>query len=185
MSRVWLAVAVLTLMVAAPASAKVPKFSSATITPGSGVGGVTVGMTKAKAVRVWGTPDRCQPARVGTTWCQYLGVSILPGGSRINQAFAGLYVRAGRIVGIEVEFAENPAIDPKVRKLKTSKGIRLGSTIASLRPAYGIKADGLGEAGLSRATLRRGSKCTVFYAPELPYQKIQGIYVGGCADRAF
>jgi hypothetical protein len=168
-------------LTAVAAQAKVPHFGPKTIVPGKSIGGVQVGMTKAQAYTAWRTPDRCDPAGRGVLWCQYLAVSTLSNGFKVNQPFAGFYLRSGRVVAVGLEFAENAAVDPKVRQIKSSKGIHVGSTMAAALKAYKIKRAGPGEAGQSRAILKqRGNRCTLFYAPTSPYSKIEAIQVGIC-----
>lgn len=180
MKRLALVAVVLTAFLAAGAAeAKVPRFGNLTIVPGQSIGGVKIGMTKAQAFAVWRSADRCSAERV--SWCQYLAVSTLQGGFKINQPFAGFYLRAGRVVAVGLESAENVAVDRKVVKVKTSKGIHVGSTMAAARRAYKIGPPSGGEAGKSRAILKqRGNRCTVFYAPTSPYTKIEAIQVGIC-----
>jgi hypothetical protein len=96
------------------------------------------------------------------------------------QPYAGFYLRADKVIAVNLETAENTEIDPKLRKLKTSKKIRLGSSIDDARDAYDLPAPSGGEAGLSRALLKKGKKCTMFYAPTSPYTKIEAITVGRC-----
>jgi hypothetical protein len=73
--RLLLPVAVAaSLLVVGAADAAVPKFKPRTIVPGTAIGGVKVGMTNKKAVKVWGKPDRCQPD-ANATWCQYVAPS--------------------------------------------------------------------------------------------------------------
>jgi hypothetical protein len=168
--------ALLALAVAGGAQAKVPKFKTKTIVPGQAIGGLKVGMTKAKAVKTWGKPEHCQDSPL---WCQFRADSHI-NGFTTNNPFAGWYVKSGKIVAIEIEFAENDAIDPKLMKLKTSKGIHLGSSMADARSKYGLGAGSGGEAGLSRAIVKKGNRCTLFYAPEAPYTKIDAIQVGVC-----
>ena len=148
--------------------------------PGAAIGGVKVGMTKKKAVKVWGQPDRCQ-RDASATWCQYVAPSTLSDGSVTSpQPYAGFYLRAGKVIAVNLETAENTEIDPKLRKLKTIKKIRLGSSIDDARDAYDLPAPSGGEAGLSRALLKKGKKCTMFYAPTSPYTKIEAITLGSC-----
>jgi hypothetical protein len=168
------------LVVVSAADARVPKFKPKTIVPGKSIGGVKVGMTKAKAVKVWGKPDRCQPD-ANAVWCQYVAPSTLSDGTVLPpQPYAGFYVRARRVISVSIETAENAAVDPKLNKLKTSKKIRLGSTMEKARNAYDIPPPSGGEAGLSRALLKKGKRCTMFYAPTSPYTKIEAITVGRC-----
>jgi hypothetical protein len=168
--------ALLVLALAGGAQAKVPKFQTKTIVPGQAIGGITIGMTKAKATKTWGKPDHCQDSPL---WCQFRADSHI-NGLKINNPFAGWYVKGGKVVAIEIEFAENAAIDPKMTKLKTSKGIHLGSSMAAARSKYGIGPPSGGEAGLSRAILKKGKRCTLFYAPTSPYTRIEAIQVGIC-----
>ena len=153
-----------------------PKFRTKTIVPGQAIGGLKIGMTKATAVTTWGKPEQCQDSPL---WCQFRADSHINGFTN-NNPFAGWYVKAGKVVAVEIEFAENAAIDPKMVKLKTSKGIHLGSSMAAARSKYGLGPGSGGEAGLSRAIVKKGNRCTLFYAPTSPYTKIEAIQVGIC-----
>jgi hypothetical protein len=168
--------ALLVLGLAGTADAKLPKFKTKTIVPGQAIGGLKIGMTKAQATKTWGKPEQCQDSPL---WCQFRADSHI-NGFTTNNPFAGWYLKAGKIVGVEIEFAENTAIDPKMVKLKTSKGIHLGSTMADARSKYGLGPASGGEAGLSRAIVKKGKRCTLFYAPTPPYSKIEAIQVGVC-----
>jgi hypothetical protein len=167
-------VAALALAVAGSADAKMPKFRTKTIVPGQAIGGLKIGMTKAKAVKTWGKPEHCQDSPL---WCQFRADSHI-NGFTTNNPFAGWYVKGGKIVAIEIEFAENTAIDPKMVKLKTSKGIHLGSSMADARIKYGLGPPSGGEAGMSRAIVKKGNRCTLFYAPA--FTRIEAIQVGVC-----
>ena len=166
----------------AAADAKVPRYGTKTIVPGQSIGGVKIGMTKAQAVAVWRSPDRCVAGGPGQpTWCQYLALSTLQGGSKLINPFSGFYLRAGRVVAVNVESAENVKVDPVVKRLKTNKGIHIHSTMAALKRAHGVGPVSGGEAGKSRAVIRsRGKRCTQFYAPDFPYTRIDSIVVGIC-----
>ena len=168
--------AVLALAVAGSAEAKMPKFKTKTIVPGQAIGGLKIGMTKATAVKTWGKPEHCQDSPL---WCQFRADSHI-NGFTTNNPFAGWYLKASKIVAVEIEFAENTAIDPKLVKLKTSKGIHLGSSMADARSKYGLGPASGGEAGLSRAIVKKGNRCTLFYAPAAPYTRIEAIQVGIC-----
>jgi hypothetical protein len=176
--RCVLVITLLFSCVVAIADATVPKYQPKTIVPGQSVGGVKVGMTKAAASKLWGKPDRCSAET--PSWCQYLAESTLQNGFKVTQPFSGFYVKGGKVVAVGVEFAENKAVDPKVTKLKTSKGIHLGSSMADARSKYAIGPPSGGEAGLSRALYKQGKRCTLFYAPTPPYTKIEAIQVGIC-----
>jgi hypothetical protein len=168
----------LSCVVATTAEAKVPKFKPKTIVPGQSIAGVKVGMTKAKASKVWGKPDRCSADT--PSWCQFLAESTMPDGIKVTQPFSGFYVKGGKVVAVGLEYAENAAIDPKLEKIKTSKGIHLGSSMADARSKYGIAPPSGGEAGMSRALYKQGNRCTLFYSPSPPYTKIAAINVGIC-----
>ncbi len=190
MHRQWAALAIvsaigLSLLLASSATARIPRFSPPTIVPGTSIGGVKVGMTKAQAVAVWGRPDRSQPDG-SATWFMYTAIKTLDSGQVIPypQPFAGFYVRARRVVAVSIETAENAAADAKLRRVRTSRGIRLESTMAAARRAYGFSVRGQGEAGLSRGLFRQQRRCTLFYAPDSPYQVIEAIVVGLCSADA-
>jgi hypothetical protein len=168
--------ALLAVVLAGSAEAKVPKFKNKSIVTGVSIGGVKVGMSKAKANKAWGKPDRCQDSPV---WCQYLATGTINGFTN-TQPFAGFYLKGGKVVAVGVEYAENPAVDAKVVKLKTSKGIHLGSSMSDVRSKYGLGPASGGEAGLSRAIVKKGKRCTLFYAPTPPYSKVEAIQVGIC-----
>ena len=176
------AVAAVTLVAlsAGPALAAVPKFNPKTIVTGKSIGGVKVGMTKGQAIAVWGKPDRHQ-TEGSAVWFQYVAPSKLPDGSVTPpQPYAGFYVRAKKVIEVNLETAENAAIDPKLLKVKTSKNIHLHSTMRQAQKAYGFPPPSGGEAGASRGLFKQGGSCTLFYAPEAPYQDITSITVGRC-----
>jgi hypothetical protein len=172
----------LSLLAAGPASARIPKFSPNSIVTGQAIGGVKIGMTKKQATAVWGKADRCRKEETYPgdirTFCEYLAKSSLGGPTPIP--FAYFVVRAGRVILVEVESAENSAADAKVNKLKTSKGIRIGSKMSAARKAYNLPPPSGGEAGKSRALYKQKRRCTLFYAPQSPYVEIESISVGKC-----
>jgi hypothetical protein len=172
----------LSLLAAGPASARIPKFNPNTIVTGQAIGGVKIGMTKKQAVAVWGKPDRCRKEETYPgdfrTFCEYVARSSLGGSTPIP--FARFVVRSGRVILVDVESAENAAADSKVNKLKTSKGIGIGSKMSAARKAYKLGPPSGGEAGQSRALYKQKSRCTLFYAPQSPYTKIESISVGKC-----
>jgi hypothetical protein len=174
----WLVAGVVSLAMVASAAARVPKFNPPKIVTGTSIGGVKVGMTKREAVGVWGRPDRCQ-AEGTATWCQYLAKATLPDGTVSDPIpFAGFWLRGQKVIVIHIEEADNDDVDPKLRKLKTGKGIRIRSSMDAARNAYDIPDPPPGEATQSRAILKQGRKCTLFYAPESPYDTIDSITVG-------
>ena len=188
--RLWrqglLICVVATAALAATASANVPRFSykRPSIVPGKAMGGVRVGMTEHQAKAHWGAPDRCF-ARAGVPIdCQYKTNQHVVGGGTIYDPFADFYVGpSGRVVAIQVGDPANAAVSPKVHRLRTSKGIKIGSSMAAARHRYGLPAPGGGEAGLSRGELKNKNRCTLFYAPEAPYKTITSIEVGICRSQ--
>jgi hypothetical protein len=161
---------------AASASAKVPHFVLAhpSIEPGTSIGGIAVGDTMNEAKVTWGAPDSCTTSG-GLTTCAY----TLP--SNIGPKYvAAFYVKKGHVVAIELDSPEQPNALKAVKRLKTAKGIHVGSPIASARAKYGIPSTGAGEANESRAGLKKGNRCTMFYAPKNPYVTITSITVGIC-----
>lgn len=172
----------LSLLAAGPAGANVPKFKPKTIVTGQSIGGVEIGMTKKQAVAVWGKPDQCRKeSYLSTTVCEYLARSTLDDGFVTPpQPFAKFNLRSGKVILVHVESAENAAVDPKINKLKTSKGIRIGSKMSAVRKAYNLPPPSGGEAGMSRAFYQQKRRGTQFYAPTQPYDKVEAITVGKC-----
>lgn len=173
-------VAVAVLAVPGVAAAKTPRFSfkKPSIVPGQSIGGVKVGMTKHQAAATWGSPDRCLPFE-NVTWCQYLTTSAVQGGPSIASPFAGFFLKGSKVVAVEVEIPNNN-LASKVKKLKTAKGVGLGSSAATARAKYGIPTPPPGEATASRNQLKQGKHCTQFYAPQAPFKTITDIDVGLC-----
>lgn len=161
----------------AAAASNVPKFKNNSIVPGVSIGGVKVGMTKKQAVAVWGKPTQCFD-----NGCHY---QVTEGGFFVEE-IASFHMRKGKITVVLVEAQDrDPKIAAKVNKLKTSKKIKLGSTMDAARKAYKIKDPGnTGEAGRSRALYRKGKLCTMFYAPQSPYVRIDAIATGLCNANA-
>lgn len=163
-------------VLATGASAKVPHFVLAqpSIVPGVSAGGVTIGETMNEAKVTWGAPDSCT-SRQGLTTCAYtLPSSLGP------EYVAAFYVKRGHVVAIELDSPDKANARQHVRRLKTAKGIHVGSPIATARAKYGIPLTGTGEANESRADLKKGNRCTQFYAPEKPYVTITSITLGVC-----
>jgi hypothetical protein len=177
-----LLVAVALLLLGAPgATAKVPNFEygPASIKPGRFIGGVEVGMTRAEAAANWSRPDTCFQYGRGTIACQY-NVLVNFGTGPRPTPIATFYVKAGRVVAISIELRGNPQQRAKVKRLQTQKGVKVGDQMAEARRKYNIPPPTGGEAGMSRAQIKQGNRCTLFYAPEEPYKTISSITLGIC-----
>lgn len=171
-------IVVLVAVLASPAGAKVPRFQYAmpSIVPGNAIGGIEVGDTRGKAKATWGTPDDCF-AYKGTTTCSFSHPGPIG-----DVWIASYYLKQNRVVAITVETSEQRVANDKVKKLKTAKGIGVGSLISKARQKYGIPIEGGGEAGLSKAKIKRKGRCTLFYAPDKPYTVIDSVTVGKCGS---
>ena len=142
------ATAALALAVAVPADAGAPKYKGKAIVPGSSIGGVKVGMSKSKVVKLWGTPDDCRSDQYKVTTCMYLNPSK-------RESYGSFRLRKRRVIAISIE---------KNKRLRTVKKIHVGSTMNAARKAYGIRPPvNQGEANRTRALHRKGKRCTQFY----------------------
>ena len=179
------AAAGLALAAASPAGARVPTVKPLTIVPGVSIGGLTVGMSKAKAVAAWGKPDACSTDQYRTTTCEYRpNGSVAKDSSPMNYPVAAFKLRSGKVITVSVGTTPNKAVATKLMRLKTSKKIRLGSKLPDARRAYGLPAGSGGEAGITRARVKQNGRCTLFYAPlatvAAPGASIESIEVGMC-----
>jgi hypothetical protein len=176
-----LAVMALALATAGGASAKFPKFKGHLIVPGKSIGGVKVGMTKKQAVKAWGKPDLVDTvAFKGYAWYRWQVVADTINGVQIFNEVAGFYLRHGKVAVVNIGLPEDPVLGTRLTPLKTSKGIGLRGSMTEARSKYGIPKPAPGEATESRANLKKGKRCTLFYAPEKPWTSIQYINVGLC-----
>lgn len=170
------------MLLAAPgAAAKVPNFEYGpdSIKPGRSIGGVDVGMTRAQAAANWSRPDTCFQYGRGVIACQY-NVLVNFGTGPRPTPIATFYVKAGRVVAISIELRGNPQQRAKVKRLQTAKGVKLGDDMGEARRKYNLPPPTGGEAGKSRAQIKQGNRCTLFYAPEKPYKTISSITLGIC-----
>jgi hypothetical protein len=176
-----LAVMGIALGTAGGALAHIPKFKSNKIVPGKSIGGLTVGMKKKPARKAWGKPDRIDTvAYKGYAWYQWLVPVDIGTGTPLQEPKIGYFMHKGKVAVVTVELPDDPNLSNDVELLKTSKGIRLGGSMANARSRYGIPAPGPGEAAQSRAKLKQGKRCTLFYAPRKPWTFIESITVGLC-----
>lgn len=173
----------LLLGTAGEALAHFPHFKNHKIVPGRQIGGLKVGMTKKQARKAWGKPDKVDTvAFKGYTWYQWLLPVDIGTGTPLLEPKIGYFVHAGKVGVVTVELPDDPVLATKVKVLKTSKGIRLDGSMADARSRYGIPTPGPGEAAQSRANLKQGKRCTLFYAPQNPWTTIEAITVGLCGS---
>jgi hypothetical protein len=176
-----LTVTALALATAGEALAHFPKFRNHKIVPGSSIGGLKVGMTKKQARKAWGKSDKIDTvAFKGYTWYQWLLPVDIGTGTPLLEPKIGYFVHGGKVAVVTVELPDDPVLATRVKVLKTSKGIRLGGSMADARSKYGIPKPGPGEAAQSRANLKKGKRCTLFYAPNNPWTTVEAITVGLC-----
>jgi hypothetical protein len=128
------AVAVI-LAVPLAAAAKLPVAKSHLIAPGKSVGGVKLGMTKAKAVATWGSKPRCVPPVAGVTECFWEPAGVFADGGRIQ-------LRRGKVIvaGVSINSTMKSSAIRALKKFKTAKGIHIGSAKSAAKHAYpGLK----------------------------------------------
>lgn len=139
-----LVVAAAVLVLPASAAAKLPVTKNHTIVPNQSLGGVTLGMTKAKAIKKWGSRPRCLAADTnGVSECLWEPRGIFGDGGHIA-------VRRGRVIVVGVSISSNmkPSAIRTLRKFKTvGKHIHIGSSKAAVRHAYPGAKVPPGEAG--------------------------------------
>jgi outer membrane protein assembly factor BamE (lipoprotein component of BamABCDE complex) len=171
----------LALAATSGASAHFPRFKNHKIVPGRSIGGLNVGMTKKQARKAWGRSDKVDTvAFKGYTWYQWLVPVDVGTGKPLLEPKIGYFMHKGTVAVINVELPDDPVLATKVKVLKTSKRIGLDDSMAAARSAYGIPRPGPGEAAQSRANLKQGKSCTLFYAPTSPWTTIESITVGRC-----
>jgi hypothetical protein len=169
------------LATAVGASAHFPRFKNHKIVPGKSMGGLAVGMKRKQARKAWGKPDKIDTvAFKGYTWYQWLLPVDVGTGTPLLDPKIGYFMHAGKVAVIRVELPQDPVLATRVKPLKTSKGIGLGDSMADARSKYGIPAPGPGEAAQSRANLKQGKRCTLFYAPTSPWDTVESMTVGLC-----
>ena len=176
-----LAALALVLTVPAGALAHFPRFKNHRIVPGKSIGGLKIGMTKKQARKAWGKSDKIDTvAFKGFTWYQWLVPVDLGTGTPLLDPKEGYFLHKGKVAVITIELPQDPVLQTKVKPLKTSKHIGLDDSMAATRSAYGIPDPGPGEAAQSRAQVKKGNRCTMFYAPTSPWNTVESITVGLC-----
>jgi hypothetical protein len=176
-----LAVTALVLAAAGDASAHIPRFKNHKIVTGKSIGGLKVGMTKKQARKAWGKSDKVDTvAYKGYTWYQWLIPVDVGTPTLLLEPKLGYFIHAGKVAVIRIELPQDPVLASRVKPLKTSKRIGLDDSMADARSKYGIPTPGPGEAAQSRANLKQGKRCTLFYAPTSPWNTVESITVGVC-----
>ena len=115
------------LVIAMPAPAKLPKFTTTTIVEGKSFAGVKLGARMADAVKAWGKPN---PGHSSVTeW----DASKSDPGSRVGISFTG-----GRISAFYVSLSRKATAKVRTQLLRmhTTKGIGLGATYDAVKQAY-------------------------------------------------
>jgi hypothetical protein len=177
-----LAILALALATAGPASAHFPRFKNHKIVPGRSIGGLKVGMNKRQARKAWGKPDKIDTvAYKGYTWYQWLVPVDIGTGTLLLDPKEGYFMHKGKVAVITVELPQDPVLQTRVKPLQTSKGIGLDDSMDVARSKYGIPKPPPGEPTESRAQIKSGKRCTMFYAPTKPWKTIESITVGLCS----
>ena len=174
------AVAVAVIGVPSAAEARFPTFAPKTIVPGQSIGGVAASATRAAALTRWGRPDTCFTYR-GLETCQWK-TRVTLNGFPTDVYYATIYLRSGRVVGVQVMRSQKPSFDVKLLQLKTDKNVGIGSSMAVVRARYRIRLTGRGEASESRAQIRTKGRCTMFYAPDRPWTVVRSVSVARCGE---
>ena len=149
------AVVALSLAAASPAGARVPTFKGLSIVPGVSIGAVKVGMSKAKAVAVWGKPDKCSADQYKTTTCEYR-----PNGpfekdsSSANYQVAEFELRSGKVITVAVITTPNTAV-AEARRAKLGRGAVTLMRDSAAVPEAGIFEGTLEPPARYRRKLRR------------------------------
>jgi hypothetical protein len=125
-----LTLAVLAVSVPA-AEAKLPAKGGKSIVPGKSIGGVKLGMDAAAAVKKWGKGGTCDEV-VGTS-CRWDGT--------MKQGSLRFDVTDGRVSTIVIEAGQNPknyypVYKGPITKWKTSKKVRIGTTLQKVAKKY-------------------------------------------------
>lgn len=137
--RVVTGALVASVVLAAPALARLPRPKTTLIVPGRSLAGVKLDMTQAQALGQWGATSCASGV------CQWIGPGD-PG--KAERATVSLW--RGKVVGIAITAGSrgtNLKFKPGVLSTwRTAKGIQLGSKKSSVRRAYPSAKPNTGEA---------------------------------------
>lgn len=137
--RIVMTPLVASLVLAAPALARLPRPKTTLIVPGRSLAGVKLDMTQAQALGQWGATS------CSSGVCRWIG----PGNpSQAERATVSLW--RGKVVGIAITAGwtgANVKFKPGVlSRWRTAKGIQLGSKKSAVRRAYPSAKANTGEA---------------------------------------
>jgi hypothetical protein len=167
MRRIAMLLVAVTACALAPAtaSAALPRPASTAIVPGKSIGGVRIGMTVKSALAHWGAGSHCTAATIRRS-CTWTG-SGTQGTVAFNVGFTGKV----RSITITAGHNERSQIyKGPLQGWKTSRGIHLGSSAASVVKAYPKV-----RSSPSGPQLGSGSRSTIFTKSA---RRISQIYIG-------
>lgn len=116
------------------ASAALPATKKGTeIVLGRSIGAVKIGQTKARAKKAWGGAGMCPAGSLVTC--------VFADAKRSASGFGQFGIEGGKVATIQLSLGSNastkrPDLNTSLRRFKTKKGVRLGSSLASLLKAY-------------------------------------------------
>lgn len=149
----------------ATASADLPTFKTTKVDPGKSLAGVKIGASKASALKAWG--KKCRTAR---NQCVYEAK-----GDTIQSKGAGvIFFTAGKVSAVSFKAPTKNPFRAPYTKLKTSKGVGIGSTRDQLRAAYpdartanqGLYVEVYTGSMMTQFTVGEGRTTNIFIGPK-------------------